>query len=101
MFLSTRWGKPISEIESMPVNEFRRHFVFWENHKWGMTDDHLAFNGGQHLSERTGGKPPAIYDLKQYVASHSAKKVHRIQPVSVIRKSLGGLIGAIKALGKQ
>ena len=41
-FLCSRWGTTASELGAMPESEFRRHYEFWCQYRWGLESDLIA-----------------------------------------------------------
>jgi hypothetical protein len=90
LFLSSRWGKTLDEIDALPASEFIQHKLFWERFRWGLVDDLLAICVSQLVSFRTGKKPDSeSYTWKDYALFKSGEVIKRITdtPVQKIRQA--------------
>lgn len=100
MLLSTRWGKPSSEIEGLPISEFNRQKLFWERCKWGATDDLLALQHSYTVSVGTGGSSNLdVATIKKLAVFSSAVRRVIVEPATKLRKQFMGLARAIKGVG--
>lgn len=97
MFLSTRWGKPSYEIESLPLSEFNKQKLFWEHCPWGGIDDVMALHHSFYVSEKTAGKSkPSTVDVKKMAAFTSAVRVVLKETTSSIRSAFMSIASAMK-----
>ena len=107
LFLSSRWGKSLDEIDALPASEFIQHKLFGQRFRWGLVDDLLAICVSQIVSLRIGKKPEAdIFTWKDYALSKSGEVIRRITdtPVQRIRNAfmmLATVIGKKKDGGKD
>ena len=96
MFLSTRWGKPLSEIEALPISEINRQKLFWEHCPWGMTEDILALHHSFYVGVKSGKKVMDTVEVKRLAIYTSAVKKFVIESTKVIRSAFIGIASAMK-----
>ena len=105
MFLSSRWGVPSYEIESLPTSEFIRQKCYWEGSKWGMGNDLLSMIMSQVLSIRTGKPPEAnCFQWKDLAVARCGKVIRKLtnSSGSSVRRAFMPIIGALQSLkGKK
>lgn len=99
MHLCSRWGKTMSEIESMPVSEFEEHRRFWREYRWGMTDDLLAMTLSHHMRVANPKSTVQPWMVKQWTARkdytyHLSKLIAK--PVTAIRSGFFAIYDAVK-----
>lgn len=98
MFLSTRWGKPSYEIESLPLSELNKQRAFWDHCSWGGVDDILATHHAFYVTAKTGKRSLAAIDVKRLAAYTSAAKVYVVESAKSIRAGFMGIANAIKGI---
>ena len=99
MFLSSRWGKPSYEIESLPISEFYLQKAFWEHCSWGGIDDIMALHHSFYVSGKTGGKAKtSVVEVKRLAMFTSAVKKLVIESTKSIRSAF---MGIASAMGKK
>jgi hypothetical protein len=97
MFLSTRWGKPSYEIESLPLGEFNKQKLFWEHCPWGGIDDIMALHHSFYVSAKTGGKSKnTVAQVKRLAAYTSAFKALVVESTKTIRNAFMSIASAMK-----
>jgi hypothetical protein len=97
MFLSTRWGKPSYEIESLPLSELNKQMAFWEHHPWGITDDVLALQHSFYVRTKIDKAPSAI-EVKRMAYATGAVKAVVEETTKTIR---AGIMSIAKHLSKK
>lgn len=85
----------------MPLSEFRRHKWFWNEYRWGMTDDLLAISIAtqfKSVSAKSNVHPWQIkhWTVQKDYAWQSSKLV--VKPVSAIRNGFMAVYNAIKGM---
>lgn len=96
MFLSTRWGKPTYEIESLPLSELQKQKVFWEHCSWGGVDDILATHHAFYVAAKTGKRSLTTTDVKRIAVYTSAVKAFVVESAKSIRAGFMGIFKAVK-----
>lgn len=96
MFLSSRWGKPSYEIESLPLSEFNKQKLFWEHCSWGGIDDIMALHHSFYVTGKTGKKGPTVINVKKLAAYTSAAKAMIIESTKTIRSAFMSIAKAMK-----
>lgn len=96
MFLSSRWGKPSYEIESLPLGEFNRQKLFWEHCPWGGIDDIMALHHSSYIAIKSGKKPREVVEVKRLAAYTSAAKTFIVESVKSIRNTFMGIAESMK-----
>lgn len=105
MFLCSRWGKSKAEVSSMPVTEFYEHRAFWDQYRWGMSDDLSAMTLTHMMRKDSMGKVDMKpWELKQATLSHNytfqfARMV--AQPLNSIRQGFMAIYEAVKGMGRK
>lgn len=97
MFLSTRWGKPSYEIESLPLGEFNKQKLFWEHCSWGGIDDIMALHHTFYVNLKTRQKNITVAVVKQMASASSYLKIMVQESTASIRKAFMGIATAMKA----
>jgi hypothetical protein len=97
MHLSSRWGKPSYEIESLPLGEFNKQKLFWEHCPWGGIDDIMALHHSFYMTAKTGKKGMSVVSIKRLAAYTSATKAFVIESTKSIRKAFMSIAKAMKA----
>jgi hypothetical protein len=97
MFLSTRWGKPSYEIESLPVGEFNKQKLFWEHCSWGGIDDIMALHHSFYVNIKTRKKDVNVTVVKRMATFSSAVRVIVQESTKQIRNAFMSIAGAMKA----
>jgi len=98
MFLSSRWGVPSWDIESLPTSEFLRQKLYWERFKWGLGDDLLSMIMSQVLGIRSGNKPLAdSYEWKDVALSGCGKIIRKLSHSSgsAIRRGFMSIVNVL------
>jgi hypothetical protein len=98
MFLSSRWGKPSYEIESLPLSEFNKQKLFWEHHSWGGIDDIMAMQYSFNVSS-TAGKRVSAVEAKTIANRIGAVKIFVVESTKSIRNAFMGIAKAMKNKG--
>jgi len=99
LFLCSRWGKTLAEIDAMPAEEFILHKTFWESYRWGVQDDLISIVLSQILSWRTGKKPDSdISSWKTYALVSGGARKKITQSISSMRD---GFMTMVRMLGKD
>ena len=96
MFLSSRWGRPSYEIESLPLSEFNKQKAFWEHCSWGGIDDIMALHHSFYVAAKTGKKSSNVVETKRLAMYTSAVKAFVIENTKSIRAAFFGIAGAMK-----
>jgi len=97
MFLSSRWGKPSYEIESLPISEFNKQKAFWEHCSWGGIDDIMALHHSFYVSVKTNNKSKlSVVRVKEIATYTSAVKAFFIESTKTIRNAFMGIAKAMK-----
>lgn len=96
MFLSSRWGKPSYEIESLPLGEFNKQKLFWEHCSWGGIDDIMAMHHSFYIAAKTGKKGPQAVEVKRLAMFTSAAKAFVVESAKTIRNAFMGIAKVMK-----
>lgn len=97
MFLSSRWGKPSYEIESLPLSEFNKQKLFWEHDSWGGIDNLMALHHSTYMVVNTSGKSKADTPTVKRIAAYTgAVKVAIVETTKQIRDAFMGIVSAMK-----
>lgn len=99
LFLCSRWGKFLSEIESMPISEFSQHKQFWQNNRWGMTDDLQAIQIVNFMRSKSSKIKVQPWQVKQWTTQkgYTYRMTHLIiKPAAAIRSGFMSILNAIK-----
>lgn len=104
LFLCSRWGKTISEIESMPLSELLEHKQFWMNYKWGMTDDLLSMTISHEMKRHSSKTSVEPWMVKDWTTQRDY--TYRItqlivKPASALRSGFFAIYDAIRAMNKK
>ena len=97
MFLSTRWGKPSYEIESLPLGEFNKQKLFWEHCSWGGIDDIMALHHSFYVNVKTRQKNITVAVVKRMATFSSCVKIIVQESTKSIRNAFMSIAGAMKA----
>lgn len=97
MHLSTRWGKPTYEIESLPLREFNKQKLFWEHCSWGGIDDIMALHHSFYVGSKTRQKGVTVAVVKRMAVFSSAMKIAVVETTKSIRDAFMSIAGAMKA----
>lgn len=97
MFLSTRWGKPSYEIESLPLSEFNKQKLFWEHCSWGGIDDIMALHHSFYVNLKTRQKNVTVAVVKRMASASSFIKVIVEESTASIRNAFMSIAKAMKA----
>jgi len=101
MFLSTRWGKPSYEIQSLPISEFYRQKLFWEHCTWGVTDDILAMQHSSYMAMKSGGKTKiTVPETKRMATALSATKAFVVESTKSIRSAFMSIAKMMSGRGR-
>ena len=101
LFLCSRWGKSLAEIDELPVNEFYQHWHFWTEFRWGMNDDLQAMALAHHMKVSAPKSTVKPWMLKQWTTQrdYTFRLSHLVQkPVSAIRSGFFAILNAAKEL---
>lgn len=101
MFLSSRWGKPSYEIESLPLSEFQKQKAFWEHCSWGGIDDIMAMHHSFYVSAKTGKRSLPSAEIKRIAVLTGAIKAFVVESAKSIRAGLMGIAKAVKESKKK
>ena len=97
MFLSTRWGKPCYEIESLPLGEFNKQKLFWEHCSWGGIDDIMALHHSFYVNLKTRQKNVTVAVVKRMASASGFIKVIVEESTASIRNAFMSIAKAMKA----
>lgn len=97
MFLSTRWGKPSYEIESLPLGEFNKQKLFWEHCSWGGIDDIMALHHSFYVNLKTRQKNVTVAVVKRMASASGFIKVIVEESTASIRNAFMSIAKAMKA----
>lgn len=97
MFLSTRWGKPSNEIESLPLGEFNKQKLFWEHCSWGGIDDIMALHHSFYVNVKTRQKNITVAVVKRMALFSSSVRIAVIESTKSIRNAFMSIASAMKA----
>jgi hypothetical protein len=97
MFLSTRWGKPSYEIESLPIGEFNKQKLFWEHCSWGGIDDIMALHHSFYVKAKTGKKDVTVSVVNRMALFSSTVRVVVVESTKQIRNAFMGIASAMRA----
>ena len=91
----------MSVIDEMPLSEFMDHKVFWEKHRWGLTDDLMAATLAQVVAGRTKSKPQTnltVWKEMVFSSTYVVKRIgHRIKEMNKrIRAGIMSMATAIQ-----
>jgi L-fucose mutarotase/ribose pyranase (RbsD/FucU family) len=95
MFLSSRWGKPSYEIESLPLSEFNKQKLFHEHCSWGGIDDIMALHHQYYVMAK-GGKKIEIVKVKKLAMYTSAAKAFVVESTKTIRNAFMSIAKMMK-----
>ncbi len=96
MFLSSRWGKPSYEIESLPLSEFNKQKLFWEHCSWGGVDDIMALHHSFYIGCKSRNKAPTVTEIKSLATYTSAAKAFVVESTKTIRAAFMSIASAMK-----
>lgn len=96
MFLSTRWGKPSYEVESLPLSEFNKQKLFWEHCSWGGIDDVMALHHSFYVNMKTRQKNITVSTVKQMAIISSCVKIAVVESTKSIRNAFMSIAKAMK-----
>jgi hypothetical protein len=101
LFLSSRWGTPLSTIDALPASEFIQHKLFWQRFKWGLVDDLLALCVSQVVSFRSGSKPQSdLFTWKELALQRSGQIIKKVTDNS-LKKIRHGFMMLANVIGKR
>lgn len=96
MFLSTRWGKPSYEIESLPLGEFNKQKLFWEHCSWGGIDDIMALHHSFYVNVKTRQRDITVAVVKRMALYSSCVKIAIVESTKSIRNAFMSIASAMK-----
>lgn len=97
MHLSTRWGVPSYEIESLPVEEISRQISFYNEHPWGVESGLLAWL----LAAKIPKTKPEHWLLSGGSVSTFRRVNTGAEGAALIRKQVEQYLGADRLKGKK
>jgi hypothetical protein len=101
LFLCSRWGKSLTEIESMPISELNEHRWFHDNYKWGMHDDLLAMQLTHSIKTVNHKSSVQPWMVKSWTTQRDyTYRLQRLitKPVTAIRSGFFAVVNAIKGM---
>ena len=103
LFLCSRWGKSIAEIEELPYSELMAHKEFWDTYRWGMADDMSAIATTMYMRSKSSKSKTEPWMVKNWTvqrgfAYEAAQAI--LKPASAIRSGFFAIVDAIKGMSK-
>lgn len=99
LFLCSRWGKSLAEIEALPYSEIMLHKEFWDSFRWGMTDDLVAIALTTYLQSKSSKIKVDPWQVKNWTVQKGyAYRIKEliIKPTAVLRSGFLAIVDAIK-----
>jgi hypothetical protein len=87
----------------MPVSEFEQHKWFWDNYRWGMSDDLLSISITNQIKSAAPKARVEPWQVKQWTTQKDyTYRMTRliIKPVAAIRSGFMAVVNAIKGMKK-